>query len=171
VAWTEPQDWKAGDSVTAALLNSNLSANENELYHLIAVQSADVTRNNSAVLTDLTGLSFAVTSGEVWVFFCAIYFSSAATPDVKHTVTAPAATTGRFGLISYGTPLTAASNATYGGNVARTVQNSAADVTLITGTLTAGANGTVQVQGAQNTATASDTTFNKGSFIVAWRKS
>jgi hypothetical protein len=51
--------------------------------------------------------------------------------------------------------------------VTGTLQESA----LISGKVTAVEDGTVQVQGPQNTSTAVDTTFQQGSFLVAFRLS
>lgn len=168
MAWTDPPVWTKNHTVTSALLNTYVRDNLNYLYLVTAVQTADVTKNANTTFADLTGLAFTVASGEVWVFAAVSFTSGAAAADVKYTVTAPATTTGRFGLAGSGIPITAGSTTTFGGAVAMTVSDTVTQV-CITGKLTAGGAGTVQIQGAQNTSDASDTVFYSSSFLVAMR--
>lgn len=171
MAWTYPINFDPAQLITVAMMNTYHRDNMRELYSIVAKQTSDVTKNNSASFSDLPGMSFAVTSGEVWSFHVWSYFVSNATADVKYTVTAPAASTGRFGLAGHGIPLTAGNETTFGNPIAWAVGNTDNMTTRLSGYITAGANGTVQIQGAQNTATVVDTIFQANSFIVAHRAS
>ena len=126
-------------------------------------------KNADTTLANLAGMSFPVLSGEEWMFLAVSFTSGNATADVKYTVTAPAASTGRFGLSGSGIPLTAGSSSTFGNAVAMAVSDSVTQV-LVSGYVVAGANGTVQIQAAQNTSDASDTVFYANSFIIALRR-
>lgn len=167
MAWTDPVEYALNQAIPHTHLNTYLRDNLNYLYLVTARQTADVTKNANTTLADLTGLSFAVLSGEVWVFAAFSFTTGSVTAGLKYTVTAPGSTTGRFGVAGSGAPLSAGSTTTFGGTI--DCAGSAATNAVITGYLTAGGNGTIQIQGAQSTSTASDTVFLTNSFLYALR--
>ena len=171
MAWTYPISWTKGALITVADLNTYLRDNMKDVYTVIGVQTATLLKNNSAAFSDLVGMSFSVLSGEVWSFHAWSYWNSGTTPDAKWTVTAPAASTGRFGLAGGGIPLTAGNETTFGNSIAITSSGSSNQLVNLAAYITAGANGTIQLQAAQNTATAADSNWYLNSFIIAHRVS
>jgi len=171
MAWTYPISWTKGALITVADLNTYLRDNMKDIYTVIAVQTETLLKNNSAAFSDLVGMSFSVLSGEVWSFHAWSYWNSGTTPDAKWTVTAPAASTGRFGLAGGGIPLTAGNETTFGNSIAITSSGSSNQLVNLAAYITAGANGTIQLQAAQNTATAADSNWYLNSFIIAHRVS
>lgn len=172
MAWTNPPiPWPKGQTQTNTILNLYLRDNLRAMYFVRAHQTSDLTKNNSTSFSDLAGLTFAVATSEVWAFVGFIYYVTLAIPDSRYTVIAPASTTGRFGVVGSGIPLTAGSTTTFGGAVALAAQGNGRQIAVVTGYITAGGNGSVQLQAAQNTANASDTVFYSSSFLVAWRVS
>jgi hypothetical protein len=171
MAITRPSLVVPGQNITAAFLDTYLRDNLNGLHWLGAYQTADVVKNNDATLANLTGLTFPVVSGDVWVFLAHSFADSGATPDAKWAVTAPGGSTGRYGILGVASGLGDLSTATFGTGLARAFPAGNEDNQLIGGYVTAGANGSVQIQAAQNTATAVDTTFRQYSPLVAFRVS
>lgn len=168
--WTDPKTWAAGENVTAALLNSYLRDNFDFLYQVVQVQTADVTKTSNTTLGNLTGLAFAVLSGEHWIFLVLSMTDGGTVADLKYTVLAPTGTTGRFGLVSSGFPLAAGSSATYGNAIDCAASDTQTNA-LVGGYLIAGADGVVEIQGAQNTSSATPTVFRQGSPMIAIRVS
>lgn len=169
MAWTTPVEYALNQAVNHTHLNTYLRDNVHYLYLVTARQTADVTKNADTTLADLTGLSFSVLSGEVWAFAAFSYTTGSVAAGLKYTVTAPGSTTGRFGVAGSGAPLSAGSTTTFGGTI--DCAGSATTNAIITGYLTAGGNGTIQIQGAQSSSTASDTVFLTSSWLVAVRVS
>jgi hypothetical protein len=169
--WTDPKSWAKGETGTAALLNTHLRDIQKYLWFLTAKQTADLTKNANITVANLAGMSFPVLSGEVWAFAAVCFTSGSAAADIKFNMTGPAGTTGRWGIAGPGVPLTRGSSTTYESpfqECAMTV-SSTLTMALVFGWLTAGADGTIQVQAAQNTSDATDTVFYQNSFLVALR--
>lgn len=172
MSWTDPRiPWPKGETQTNTILNTYLRDNLKAMYFVVAHQTADLTKNNSTAFSNLAGLTFTVATNEDWCFVAFISYIASAVSDSKYTVTAPASTTGRFGVVGSGIPLTAGSTTTFGGAVARATQGARRELSVMSGRLVAGADGAVQLQAAQNTAEATDTVFHQNSFLVAWRVS
>lgn len=170
MAWTNPISYAAARLVSVADLNTYHRDNMKDLYSIVARQTADLTKNASTAFADLVGMTFAVTSGEIWVFQAWSFFLTRATPDAKWTVTGPAASTTRFGFSGAGLPLTNGSETTFGNPIAMTctfVNNTVA----IAGYVSAGATGSVQLQAAQNTSDPTDSVWYTNSFLIAHRVS
>jgi hypothetical protein len=132
-----------------------------------ARQTANVTKNNSTVFGDLTGLSFTVGASQTWDFRYTLFCTSAAAADIKFTLTGPAAPTAiRYGLLgSDGGSSTAFSTATTMSTLGTVEQTLTLAGTLRNGTTA----GTVQIQMAQNIADVSNTICSTDSAVIAWR--
>lgn len=167
MAWTTPVEYALNQAVDHTHLNTYLRDNVHYLYLVTARQTADVTKNANTTLADLTGLSFSVLSGEVWAFAVFSYTTGSTSAGLKYSVTAPALTTGRFGVAGSGAPLSAGSTTTFGGTI--DCGASATTNAIITGYITAGGDGTIQIQGAQSSSTAADTVFLTNSYLIALR--
>jgi hypothetical protein len=136
---------------------------------IVVVKTANETVNNSATLQDDNHLSFHLPANGQWIFDASIKWSSGATPDLKLDWTLPSGTTGRYGVVgdqAQGTPDAqldmAGTNVFPGG--------SGNFSTYLAGEITMGsAAGLVTLQWAQNTANASDTILQKGSWVRVMR--
>jgi hypothetical protein len=120
---------------------------------------------------NITGLSFAVSSGEVWSFECYIRNNkSALTAGIKYAVNAPAASTLEAQLQGTTSATTAVQNerlsalATLSANAYNTVANAEGFASIV-GVVVAGANGTVQIQHAS--VTSGTATARANSYITA----
>lgn len=150
--------------------------------HLIR-QTADVVVNNSTTLTDLTGLSWSIGTGsEVWFFQ---YFGRVTSPNQTGDLKFGFGTMPTGATMSWGALATA--NAVQAGFTTVTTANSPSALLAAGGTYSAGsaANtsgislagwvfgsttaGTIQLQAAQNTADANNTTFLANSILLLWR--
>jgi hypothetical protein len=132
----------------------------------IARQTADVTKNNSTTLADLTGLSFAIGASETWGFVAMLHGTSGTTPIAKFGVTVPASATGRIAAMpSYLTVCSAALS----GTVAPYTHNFAEGLLVYGSVVNSTTAGTVQVQFAQNTAEASNSVMYAGGILLAFR--
>jgi len=171
MAWTHPINYAKGALIDPTHLNTYLRDNMKDIYTVIAVQTETLLKNNNASFSNLVGMSFSVLSGEVWSFHAWSYWNSGSVADAKWTVTAPAASTGRFGLAGGGQALTAANETTFGNPIAIASSGSSNQLVNLAAYITAGANGTIQLQAAQNTATAADSNWYLNSFIIAHRVS
>lgn len=170
MALTRPAKIVKAQNIDETLLNVYLRDNVNGLHWLAAYQSADLTKNNDAALANLAGLSFPVVSGDVWLFGAHSFFLTSSAANAKWAVTAPGSSTGRYGVLGHALSGDA-STPTFGTALVRGVSASVEDNTLLFGLITAGADGTVQLQAAQNTATVFDTIFRQYSPLIAWRLS
>ena len=129
-----------------------------------ARQTADVAFDNTETLGDLTGLKITLGANEIWTLDLLLAFTAGATPDAKVKWTAPNGATMLWADIE------ASQNAISGaGGTVTLVGGASTRFARLVGTVTNGATaGTLQLQGAQNIATASDiTTFLEDSSIVA----
>jgi hypothetical protein len=136
------------------------------------VTNSDVTANT---LADVTGLSFAVISGNTYKFrFYVTYTAAINTTGSRWTITGPTATT-----ISYiqqynldGVSFQWASRTSYdAGNLSSgsTTTAGAANIAIVEGVITPSANGTVQLRFASEI-TASAITAKAGSSYLQWQK-
>lgn len=183
MAWNNPRTWIAGEFVTALLMNEQLRDNLNILKTninntgapsgalLASLQSADITKNANTTLEDLDDLAFPIAANETWGFGAVSFMISDGTADVKYSVTAPAGSTGRFGILGSGAPITAGSTTVFGDPVDMAIPNTLTQTVMVWGSVIASVTpGTVQIQGAQNTSTAVNTIFYQNSIIIAVRK-
>lgn len=156
---------------SATLTSGVTFPSTNTLSNLIYARSAaNITRNNSTVFQDVTGLSFAVGANQTWVFLFMLHATSSAVADFKFTLTGPAAPTG----IRYGTKTTvsgdSSSASAFGSDVRVPAGGGSQEGILIHGLLRNGANaGTVQIQMSQLAAEVSDTIVYADSAVLALR--
>ena len=131
-------------------------------------KTADEIVNNSTTLQNDDALLAALVANEVVAFQCAIHLTSGVTPDIKVAFTVPSGATLRWGMTGNADPST---NQTSVGATGTGILGHAAGVTLpghllLSGTVVNGANaGNLQLQWAQNTADASDTTVLANSWL------
>lgn len=168
--WTDPKAWGATDTPTAAELDAHVSQNLLALRFVTKRQTEDVIVNASTAFNNLPGLSFYVLSGESWVFYSNIYVLSNATADIKVTADAPLASSGHFGVVGSGNEAATHATQTVFGSGCSIVMAAANQNVTMAGRVTAGRNGTVKLQGTQNTSTAFNTTFYAGSWLIAFRQ-
>lgn len=139
-----------------------IAAFEPSIWRVIA-QTADVTVNNSTVIVDLTGLSFALEANSIYQFKINICCAQKAASDSKIGLSYPVGTT-IFWLSSNYTPNANAYTEAY-----ELPSTSTADINSMQwhhGIINTGANaGTFKIRGAQNSAVAENTVFKKGSIL------
>lgn len=180
--WVDPRTWVTGEYIHVDLFNVALRDNMLALRHVKIRQTADVVKTTSTVFSDLTGLELPVLQGETWFFQTFVFFTSNTTANLKLACKSEnvlgAATDsimfGRYGLWGSGAPITNGHVPTYvaapgaAETVAVVTGTALADMCVLTGTVLASVDGSIQVMGAQNTSSGT-TTFRENSFIVAWR--
>jgi hypothetical protein len=131
----------------------------------IAVKTGSQTVNNSATFVNDSALFLAVDINTTYRCHLHLSYTSGTTPDFKYQFTKPTgATLSAWSFLGYSTTVTFA----YGGT--GETQSIGGNVTAIPldawGILTTSTTaGTFQLQWAQNTATASDTIVQAGSFL------
>lgn len=153
-----------------------VSAFSRSLY-LQARLLVDQTVNNSAALVNVTGFSFAVVTNGIYQWRHDLFYDSSTTEDIQFAFTWPAASSGRWGgigmmdvgatspgVVKNATQTASAGALTYGGSGVGTVITGA-----LIGEITAGGNGTVQMQFAQAAAAATNTTLRARSRMHVWR--
>lgn len=139
-----------------------------------AYGTADVTVNNSATLVNATGLVVALDANAKYVMDGALAYTTPATPDIKYAFSATGSPTGWWGLY----PITAGSTGMIGDLVAfrdtslTTAQSAGGSDTLSGnglclphGYIATTTAATLQLQVAQNTATAVNTIAREGSWL------
>lgn len=164
--WTTPISWTG--TPTATQFNTHLSQNILALQHLKCSQAEDIVKNNSETLEDLTGMVFKVREGETWYFIFTVYYISTATADAKFAIQAPLNSSGRYGYLGSGG--TNSGIDTFGTAFGIVTPGSGNDTIAIAGTVIVGADGELQLQAAQNTGTATNTTFYSDSWGIAFRQ-
>jgi len=141
-------------------INTNF-ANINADTPVLVYKSADETVNNSTTLQDDDELLFAVAANEVWAFKLIFNFNSGTTPDIKYAFSIPAgATIDGYSLDVGSVNESSVINSSGGGANTRVAVLHANIINSTTA-------GNMQIQWAQNTQDASDTTVLKGSYIIA----
>lgn len=146
-------------------------------YRTLITLEADVASTASTAFQDITGLSFAVTSGTNYRWFAMIaYTTSAASIGIRVSVTTPA-TTHLVYHTQVGTSLTGsatasfdnAQNANDAGTVSGTsISTTAGNLLMMWGFIRPSANGTVQLRFAPETATANGVIIETGSTVEVW---
>jgi hypothetical protein len=183
MAWTTPRTWTPGETASANLLNTHLRDNLNVLKGSVfddgtpvgaskyARSTSDFTKNNSQTLSDVTGLSFSIGANETWAFTFYLYGTSTTTADMQIAVTFPASPTQvQYAVHTHDASIgTAKSTRTAGAAISWNVAG-VEEGWLVTGIVRNGANaGNVQLQMAQATATAVNTTIRADSYVLAQR--
>lgn len=158
-----------GATIPHTFLNQYLRDNLNGLHWRAAYQTSDLVKNSDTVLANCAGMTIPVASGDVWGIIGHSFCVSNATADLKLTLTAPGSSTGRFGILGPGAGIGDLSSTTFGTGLATSSPGTAADNAMLFAHITAGGAGNIQVQAAQNTSNAVDTTFFKYSPIVGFR--
>ena len=128
---------------------------------MVDVLASDYTHTQSnTTLANVTGFNLPIEAGKTYIFTISLIGTGNASGGVKFGVTGPTAVfvTGQVQVDS--TSTTASSLATIAGGA-----TAAAVEIFATGTYKASANGTFQVQAAQNASHASDSKILAGSFI------
>jgi hypothetical protein len=132
-----------------------------------AVKSVDQTINNNNTLFNDADLNFAVGANETWSFRFVLQGNSATQPDFQFAVSAPAGSTCSI-AVSDPEGATSISNLGCGVSSGVILGNGADDLYEVTGTvITSGTAGTVNLQWAQNTSNANNTTIYAGSYVFA----
>lgn len=128
---------------------------------LVDVLASDYTHTQSnTTLADITGFSLPIEAGKTYIFTISLVGTGNASGGVKFGVTGPTAVFVTGQVQVDGVSTTASSLATIAGE-----KTAAAVEIFATGTYKASANGTFQVQAAQNSSHASDSKVLAGSFI------
>lgn len=172
MTFTAPPTANPNDKLPASWWNTYVRDNGDHLYSeqpdwlKIARLSSNFVKNNDQVHSDVTGLSFAIAANEIWVVAFEIFFNSPSAADIKFRPTVPSGASGRQGFSCQDNSV---SRILDGGGIGAVSQGD--DQALIYHVLVRnGANaGTVQLQSAQLTATASDTTIYANSGLIAVR--
>lgn len=135
-----------------------LSASISEKY----LSTALLTKNDDDTLANIAGLAHAVEANKVYRFKARLLINSGTTPDLKVGATLPSG-----GAIIFKTP----GSDNFGTASPIVIAGTgAAQWTEVEGIVTIGATaGTFQLQAAQNTATASDSTVAVGSSLIVER--
>lgn len=180
--WVDPRTWVTGEIMHADLFNVAMRDNMLALRHQKLVQSADVTKVSSTTFSDLTGLELVMLQGETWFFMAFSFVLTPAATNAKwafqsQNVLGTATDSimfGRYGIWGTGVPITNGYVATYVATpaAAQTINvtlTAISNMTVISGTVNAIVDGSIQLQAAQNTSNAGTTTFYQNSFMIAWR--
>jgi hypothetical protein len=140
--------------------------------------TADQTINNSAALANATGFSFAVVTNGVYQWRNDIFYDSTTTEDIQFAFTWPALSSARWGgigmldIAAAGTAGSVKNNTQNTSGVGTTYGGAGAGVTIsgsLFGEITAGGNGTVQMQFAQAAAALTNTVLRARSRMQVWR--
>lgn len=181
--WVDPRTWVTGEYIHPDLFNVALRDNMLALRHQKMVQSADVTKVSSTVFSNLTGLKLVMLQGETWFFMAFSHVLTPAATNAKWAFSSlnilDVATDnimfGRYGIWGTGVPITNGYVATYVGapGAAQTINitlTAISNMAVLSGTVNALVDGSIQLQAAQNTSNGGTTTFYQNSFMLAWRQ-
>lgn len=136
-------------------------------FHSVVTLGADFTINNSTALSDVTGFSFSVAANTKYHARFIMRCSTSGGSNYKFALTGPAAPTSVL-YFGYGANQAASNNAAIGfGTAANLTNANVPEGVVLEAYVSNGANaGTVQLQFAQFTATAVNTTVFSGSICV-----
>lgn len=177
MAWTAPRTWVAGEVPTAAMMNAHIRDNLLAIgQHTYVFKAADTSRVSTATLAADPDLTFAVGSGETWLWEAVVAFTdaSAGVADIKFAANGPA-NTGGFWTIpnaqwGVSDTLTLSTAPPYDGSTAVSIGGAAAArVVLIRGSIAASSAGSVAVYWAQVASNASAVAVKAGSHLIARR--
>lgn len=151
-----------------------IRANEINALPQLYFVAADVVKNNSSVFSDVTGLAFPADANSRYLVECFLAYQTDATRDIKFQWSYPAGTTawwgadgieagasGSVGQVNRQT-LPIVQPHAFAGENAASVDVNAKPVAMF---ITAGVAGTIQLQWAQLTAGAFNSTVRNGSCI------
>lgn len=175
--WTTPRDWVDGEIPDEDTFNSHV---RDQFLHLkeqttlleplldrnIDYLTSDLVKNADTTFENIAGLSFSIGASEIWAFILHLFLVSNAAADYKLMLTYPAGATGRWGM-----PI----NVTGGGGISAAISSQIAigttgsdELFLASGLVVNSTTpGTVQVQGAQLSSHASNSTVYQNSWINA----
>lgn len=173
-AWDADLDTLAGLADVTPL--TDLAAGNTVAPELV-VESVATTVNNSTTLVDATNLAVALAANETVFFDVVVRFSSNTTADVKFAFTVPADATLRWSPVnrstgSNGSGQSQGDEIDISGETKEFSGSATAGVQMLalTGFVDNGATpGNLQLQFAQNTADAQNTSVFGNSRIIAWR--
>ena len=158
--------WVTGQVLAAADVNS-------WFVPLVAYKNADQSVTSSTTLVNDSALHLTISAGANYLMHCYLDYEAANSPgDIKRGFTLPATT-----FIRYMPSVRNTSSAVVGGD---TSIGSGTDVgggggagvlraALLTGTVQCGTTGTLQLQWAQNTSSATSTIVHAQSALMLWR--
>lgn len=166
--------------VTSAIqtqLDAKAASNDARLYRNLVTLGSDVASSASTSFQDITGLSFAVTSGVNYRFYAVIcYTTSDITIGLKASLTAPAVTHLAYNFRTGGSS-TASASAEYqsyqyladnGSATVQSITTSGGNLLIMEGFIRPSADGTVQLRFAPETATANGIVIESGSTLEWW---
>lgn len=173
VAAAAPGESLPGDAATAGSTDgfARPDHKHGRAGEKFARKTADETLNNNATLQNDDHLLVALGANETWVFEAYVIFTSAGTsPDLSFEFTVPAGATLHWGHVTqWDAALTMQTSNDRTGGLPSTIGASSSNrVTVMKGIVrTAGTAGNLQLQWAQATAVAEDTTVRADSYIQA----
>ncbi len=163
--------------VTNLNLAATIASNASAYIPVFAkITSTSTAKNANTTVSDVTGLVVALTAASTYIVDAYIIYQSSTTADIKIGWTTPTSVTGTWGLfgpsltattqdstIQFGTPGSWASASTAGGVGATSLIARASGVIVTSG----GNAGNLQLQMAQATSDATDTTLRANSYVTA----
>lgn len=152
-------------SAGARLYASTLSSLITELRPVSVRKTANETVNNSAVLQNDDELAIAVEANLTYDFDAEIIYNSGTTPDIKFAWTFPAGLTMFYAVYAAGGGVFLGYNEIETSVPVLDGIGSAVGMLLKGTVIVSSTAGTLQLQWAQNTATASNTVVQPGSYI------
>lgn len=173
MAWTTPRTWVASEVPTATIMNAHIRDNMEYTLHTLAYKTVDETVNNSATYQNDDELFFTVGTSQIWYLDILVAHQGDTTADWNLQFTWPSGT-GTFQGVWPNATTSNMDNHNWvaSGAVAGALPEGYSNESFpeVHGVLrTAGAGGTFQVQWAQATATAVNTTIKAGSRIAGCR--
>lgn len=179
MAWTDPRTWTSGELVTDTIMNTHVRDNLNAIGpHIHLRKTADESVTSSVVLQNDDHLFFSIAANEIWIVQFALFYQAAQAGDLQVAWTVPAGCTGIHGGQAPATTTTDGTNTTMWTRPQTSFATAlllggdgAANCTLLgAATFVNGATaGTVQLQWAQNTSSATATTVRANSYLLAHR--
>lgn len=180
--WIDPRTWVTGEYIHPDLFNVALRDNMLGLRHQKMIQSADLTKVSSTAFSNLAGLKLTMLQGETWFFMAFSHVNTPAATNAKWAfsslnvldVATNSIMFGRYGIWGTGVPITNGYVATYVAvpGAAQTINvtlTAISNMAIISGTVNANVEGSIQLMAAQNTSNVGTTTFYQNSFMIAWR--
>jgi hypothetical protein len=142
------------------------------LEHSFSYTTSNFTKNANTTFSDVPDLSFPIGASEVWYFEVDAQCVVPSTPGMKMLFTVPSGATATGSAIAFGSSAVRAqrvSNWTVSKSVFASGGQQGTTCRLSGLVVSSSTAGTVQLQAAQETSTATDCTIYAGSTIIAWR--